>query len=120
MNMQEEIQSGQVVYATHIIETGRPLAHYFLILRSEEGPSGRRYAAAYGTSRQVCSDSELDHEFVIRDEREMDRAGLVKATRFDLKRKMTLLPEDIIRITGSGIATGKMKRRLYKAMLAAL
>lgn len=116
-----DIELGQVVKGRHLTDEGdETLKHYFLVLEKEERFNGTRIRAAYGTSKHVCRDGHLPAEFVVVRDEDLDDLGLKTPTRFDCRRVLTLLPEDIFEVCGDiRRCSSSTKRRLKKALEAA-
>ncbi|HYW76173.1 MAG TPA: hypothetical protein VFA48_06065 [Gammaproteobacteria bacterium] len=117
-----ELEPGMIIYYRHTIdESGGKLHHYGLVVSVEGTLAGLiAIRVAYGSSKKVSVDGHLPHEFVVADARELEETGLRKPTRFDMRRTLVIMPEDIIEVVGHAKANKQLLRRLGKAYVASM
>lgn len=119
----ENIKPGEIGMANFpLAEKAGALVHPVLVMGVETTLSGAMYAVvAYGSSQNVSRSGHLAHEFVLtpEDGQAFSKAGLRKATRFDL-RKTARIPCDEIRQIGLvDLKDRAMYARLRDATFAA-
>jgi hypothetical protein len=118
-----EIKPGQIGIAEFpLAEAAGGLKHPVLIMSVETALSGMQYAwVAYGSSKKVSRTGHLNHEFVLspEDGEAFRKAGLKKATRFDLMATARI-PCRSIRVIGfADLEDPAIYNRLRDATFAA-
>ena len=115
------IEPGVVIYCDYPTNEGGKLPHYGIVVGViEEITRMPRYRVAYGSSKKVSVSGALPHEFVLWEKKDLQMAGLLRPTRFDMRRIMTLPLNDIKEVSGRlDLTDGQIVRRLRNAMMEA-
>lgn len=118
--MTNHINPGDVVYFDFPLDDGGHLKHYGLVVQVEDTITNRvMIRVAYGSTKKVSVTGHLPHEFVLAEPEELERAGLKKPTRFDLRRTIRLCLEDGLELRGSiDLRDGRILKRLETAIKA--
>ncbi|HYW76179.1 MAG TPA: hypothetical protein VFA48_06095 [Gammaproteobacteria bacterium] len=117
----DDIQAGTIVRGHHPLDEEDRLAHYALIVSVERVVTGHvTITAAYGSSRKVSPYCHLPYEFVIVVPDELEAMSLRAPIRFDMRRTVEIMPDDITETVGHVGEHRYLLRRLSKAYRASM
>lgn len=116
----DEIRAGMIVYCKFPTDEGERMSHYALVMSVEETATGAKtIRVAYGSSKKVSPSGHLPHEFVVSEKKHLERLGLKKPTRFDLRRVVKIVSDDIVDDpVGDVRGSKKLMMRLREAFYA--
>jgi hypothetical protein len=121
MNHQRFIEAADIVFCNFPMHDGSKLYHPGLVIAVEQVATGRTWLRlALGSSKHVCESGHLNTEFVIVTAEDIQRAGLHKATVFDLSKTARVSVTDCRLMGCVDMKDAKTFARLRAAVLASM